>query len=220
VLKAARIVPGSWARTVIDSDGGPLLLVGEREGRRIAVLSFDLHNSDLPLQVAFPLLLSNLMGFLAPGAGAEAAQLLPGQPLALQVDAQVSEVRVTRPDGSVASSRNDQVQIQAGQAIYAETDALGVYTIEEFSGNELLARRRFAVNLFTPSESRVLPERDLRITQTSGAQSTISRERDGRQEFWRWVALLALIILLTEWLVYQRNGLAYLRERWRSPNNV
>ncbi len=214
VLKAARIVPGSWGRVVVDSDGAPLLVVGEREGRRVAVLAFDLHNSDLPLQVAFPLLLSNLMGFLAPGSGAEAAQLLPGQPLAFQVDAAISEVRVTRPDGVTLSSRDGGVPIQGGQAIYADTDALGVYTVEEFTGNELVARHRYAVNLFAPGESRIAAQRDLSIPQASGAQSTVSRERDGRQEIWRWVALAALIILVLEWLVYQRNSLAYLRERW------
>ena len=215
VLKAARLVPGSWARTVVDSDGTPLLVVGEREGRRIAVLAFDLHNSDLPLQVAFPLLLSNLMNFLAPGSGAEAAQLLPGQSLALQVDAAVSEVRVTRPDGTTVSSTGDQVQIRDGQAIYAGTDGLGVYTVEVYRGSEVLARHRYAVNLFAPNESRIAAQRDLNIPQTSGVQSTVARERDGRQEIWRWVALVALIVLLIEWLVYQRNGLSYLRERWR-----
>lgn len=216
VLRAARITPGSWGRVVVDSDGAPLLVVGEREGRRVAVLAFDLHNSDLPLQIAFPLLLSNLMGFLAPGSGAEAAQLLPGQPLALQVDGAITEVRVTRPDGSVASSRGAGVQIQGGQAIYADTDALGVYSVEEFAGDELVARHRYAVNLFAPGESRIASQRDLTIPQTSGAQSTVSRERDGRQEFWRWVALAALVVLVLEWLVYQRNGLSYLRERWRA----
>ena len=215
VLKAARLVTGSWARTVVDSDGTPLLVVGEREGRRIAVLAFDLHNSDLPLQVAFPLLLSNLMNFLAPGSGAEAAQLLPGQPLALQVDAAVSEVRVTRPDGTTVSSTGDQVQIRDGQAIYAGTDGLGVYTVEVYRDSEVLARHRYAVNLFAPKESRIAAQRDLSIPQTSGVQSTVARERDGRQEIWRWVALVALVVLLIEWLVYQRNGLSYLRERWR-----
>ncbi len=215
VLKAARIVPGSWGRVVVDSDGAPLLVVGERDGRRVAVLAFDLHHSDLPLQVAFPLLLSNLMGFLAPGSGAEAAQLQPGQPLALQVDESITEVRVTRPDGQVASSRNGAVQIQGGQAIYADTDDLGIYTVEELVGAEVAARHRYAVNLFSPGESTITAQRDLAVPQTSGASSTVSRERDGRQEFWRWVALAALIVLVLEWLVYQRNGLAYLRERWR-----
>jgi hypothetical protein len=216
VLKAARIVPGSWGRTVVDSDGAPLLVVGEREGRRVAVLAFDLHNSDLPLQVAFPLLLSNLMGFLAPGSGAEASQLQPGQPLALQVDESISEVRITGPDGRTASSRDGAVQVQGGQAIYAATDALGVYSVEEFADGELVARHSYAVNLFAPGESRIAAQRDLTIPQISGAQSTVSRERDGRQEFWRWVALAALVVLVLEWLVYQRNGLAYLRERWRT----
>lgn len=215
VLKAARIVPGAWARTVVESDGAPMLVVGERDGRRIAVLAFDLHNSDLPLQVAFPLLLSNLMSYLAPGSGAEASQLLPGQPLALPVDASVGEVRVTAPDGSQASSRTGAVQLRDGQAIYADTDKLGVYTVEELRDGAPAATHRYAVNLFAPAESTIAPQRDLAVPQTSGAQSTISREREGRQELWRWLALLALIVLVIEWLVYQRNGLAYLRQRWR-----
>jgi hypothetical protein len=115
----------------------------------------------------------------------------------------------------VASSADGGVQIRAGQAIYAATDPLGVYTVEELRGDELLARHRYAVNLFAPNESKIAPQRDLTVPQTSGAQSTVSRERDGRQEFWRWIALAALVVLVIEWLVYQRNGLAYLRQRWR-----
>jgi Ca-activated chloride channel family protein len=220
VLKAARIVPGAWARTVIESDGTPILVAGERDGRRVAVLAFDLHNSDLPLQVAFPLLLSNLMSYLAPGSGAEASQLLPDQPLALQVDASISEVRVTGPDGVQVGSNTGEVQLRDGQAIYANTGQLGVYTVEELRDDELVATHHYAVNLFTPTESTITPQRDLTVQQTSGAQSTINREREGRQELWRWLALIALIVLVTEWLVYQRNGLAYLRQRWRERRTL
>ncbi|NTV62666.1 MAG: VWA domain-containing protein [Oscillochloris sp.] len=215
VLKAVRIVPGSWARVLVDSDGAPMLLVGERDGRRIAVLAFDLHNSDLPLQVAFPLLLSNLMSYLAPGSGAEAAQLLPDQPLAIQIDQSIDEVRVTRPDGAQIGSRTGEVQIQGGQAIVADTDQLGIYTLEELRGGQVVATHRYAVN-FDPQESQIAPQRELSVPQTSGALSTSTRTRDGRQEFWRWLALAALIVLLAEWLVYQRNGLAYVRQRWRA----
>ncbi len=123
--------------------------------------------------------------------------------------------RVTGPDGRQASSRTGEVQLSDGQAIYADTDRLGVYTVEELRDGELVATHRYAVNLFSPRESAIAPQRDLAVPQTSGAQSTISRERDGRQELWRWLALLALLVLVIEWLVYQRNGLAYLRQRWR-----
>jgi len=32
---------------------------------------------------------------------------------------------------------------------------------------------------------------------------------------WRWLAWIALIVLIIEWLVYQRSALAWLRERTR-----
>jgi Ca-activated chloride channel family protein len=210
VLKANKLVPGTWARVVVDGDAGPLLLAGERDGRRIVVLAFDLHQSDLPLQVAFPLLLSNIVGYLAPGSGAEAAQLAPGQPLALPVDASITDVRVTRPDGQTV-----RITSQNGQAIYAETDALGVYTVEQRQGDRLVGRRRYAVNLFAPDESKIAPQAELNVPQVSGLQQAVTRERVGRQEFWRWLAAAALAVLVVEWLVYQRNGIAYLRERWR-----
>ena len=127
-------------------------------------------------------------------------------------------MRVTRPDGSRWSSRAEQ--LQGDQVIYAETEALGIYTVEEFGDGELLARRHYAANLFAPEESRLLPKDDLRIAQSSGLQSTLVREREGRQEFWRWVAMVALIVLVAEWLVYQRHGLRYLWSRWRSRRSV
>ncbi len=45
VLRAAQIPKPIWARTVIDSDGGPILLAGEEGGRRIAILGFALCTS-------------------------------------------------------------------------------------------------------------------------------------------------------------------------------
>lgn len=212
ILRAPRIVPGTWARVIVDSDGGPLLLAGEREGRRIVVLAFDLHLSDLPLNIAFPLLLSNMIEYLLPVSG---VQLTTGQPIVAPVDPSIEEVRIIRPDGRVVSSRDGQVQVQTNQTFYTNTDVPGVYTLEERRGNEVIASRRFAVNLFAPNESRIEPRRDLAIPQISGAQSTVVRERDGRQEIWRWLALVALIVLLIEWLYYQRNTLTMLRERWR-----
>src|SRR5215212_4210419 len=215
VRVADTIAPGAWARVAVDGDGGPMLLAGEKDGRRIVVLAFDLHDSDLPLQVAFPLLLSNIVGYLAPGSGAEAAQLAPGQPLALQADPSITAVRVTRPDEQVVP-----LEVKDGQAIYADTDALGAYVVEQFLGDKLIARQRFAVNLFSKEESTITPQPELKIQQTSGLQQATAGERVGRQEFWRWLAAIALVVLVIEWLVYQRNGIAYLRQRWRARRAV
>lgn len=211
VLKANKIQPGAWARTVVDGDGGPMLVAGERDGRKIVVLAFDLHNSDLPVQVAFPLLLSNLVSYLVPGSGADAAQLAPGQPLALPVDASITAVRITHPDGSLVTP-----EARNGQVIDADTTMPGVYVVEQFQGEKLVARQRFAVNLFDPAESAIGPQAELKVPQISGLQQATTAERIGRQEFWRWLAALALVVLVVEWLVYQRNGIAFLRQRWRN----
>jgi Ca-activated chloride channel homolog len=224
VLKATRLVAGSWAHAVIESDGTPLLVAGEREGRRILVMAFDLHQTDLPLQVAFPLLLSNLINFLAPGSGAEAAFLSPGQPLVRQISPDITEARVIRPDGNeirtsdglLGVQEKTSLRIQNNQLVYADTEMLGVYTVEEYQGNELQARHRYAVNLFNPNESRVQPQPNLAIEQASGLQSAETSPREGKQEIWRWLAFLALLVLIVEWVVYHKNGIVSMRQQWLS----
>lgn len=210
VLRAAQISKPIWAHTVIDSDGGPVLLAGEENGRRIAILGFSLHESDLPLQVAFPILLSNLVGYLAPGQGGGAAQVQPGQPLIVPVPPDATNVRVTAPGRAAVA-----IKPANGQAIYADTDTLGVYAIAIERPNEPALERSVAVNLMNPAESRVEPRKQLPIFQAGGQAVAATSERTARSEFWRWLAGIALVLLIIEWLVYQRPALAILRERWR-----
>ncbi len=216
ILEAVRIVPGTWARVVVDSDGAPLLVAGERDGRRIVVLAFDLLKSDLPLQVAYPLLLSNIINYLAPGSGAEAGAVAPGEPISLQLDPAISRVRLTLPDGSTV-----EPPLDGDTLTFADTDALGVYALELFRDDELIARQRFAVNLFAPAESLVQPQAQIAIQQTGGIQNAVAPgEQAGRQEVWRWLAAMALVVLLIEWLVYQRGSVQAMLGRLRgSPRS-
>lgn len=209
IFKAVRIVPGAWARVVVNSESGPLVIAGERDGRRIVVITFALQNSDLPLTVAFPLLMSNIVSYLAPGFGADTAQIGPGQTIALPIDTRVSRVQVTLPNG-----RQIQPEIRNAQVLFADTELLGAYTIEQFSGDTLVSRRRYAVNLLNERESQIAPQANLSIAQVSGLQQAVTREQAGRQEFWRWLAAAALVVLVIEWLVYQRTSLQSLRERF------
>ncbi|MBI3745919.1 MAG: BatA domain-containing protein, partial [Chloroflexi bacterium] len=65
---AVKMILPAWARAIIPGPGGaPLLYAGDLGGRRAAVLAFEPRTSDLPLQVAFPILISNLAGELMGG---------------------------------------------------------------------------------------------------------------------------------------------------------
>jgi hypothetical protein len=127
VGKATKLVPPVWARTVIPGPAGsPLLYVGDLDGRKAGVLAFLPRNSDLPLQVAFPLLMANLTGELLGGSAAPVEALAPGDPVTIPVPAGATSVVVTRPDGSTV----DLVPGTAGAAsvVFSQTDLLGVYS--------------------------------------------------------------------------------------------
>ena len=59
-------VSASWATPLIAVDGGPLLLAGETGGHQVAILTFDLRDSDLPLQIQWPILMSSLLDWYSP----------------------------------------------------------------------------------------------------------------------------------------------------------
>ncbi len=102
ITESARMVLPDWARTVIPGpSGAPLLYAGSRAGLPTAVIAFEPRKSDLPLQVAFPILLANLTGELLGGSSAPTEAVEPGTPVTLAIPDGATGLAVMRPDGSV-----------------------------------------------------------------------------------------------------------------------
>ncbi|HUG47955.1 MAG TPA: VWA domain-containing protein [Candidatus Limnocylindria bacterium] len=117
-----------WARPIIPGTDGPLLYSGLREGLPTTVFAFDSRHSDLPLQVAWPILLSNVAGELL-GIGPVAPEALaPAQPIELPLAPGALGVRVTLPDGSVEELAPGATG--AGSLTFVSTRQLGVYRAE------------------------------------------------------------------------------------------
>jgi hypothetical protein len=57
IRQARQVTIPAWAQVLVAAPDGPLVFAGEQGGRRIGVLTFDLHDSDLPLQVTYPILM-------------------------------------------------------------------------------------------------------------------------------------------------------------------
>lgn len=200
VLQARAVVAPPGARVLIEAEGGPLLFVSERPERRLAVLTFDLRDSDLPLQIAFPILTANLADWLLPrGAARLPAIVRPGAPVPVQPDPETTELTVTAPDGT-----HYALPIGEEPPVFAATDQLGVYLVSELdrSGN-VLQSAVFAANLFDEAESNITPRDVVRVGQAEVGPAM--REEEGRREFWPWLAAAALGVLVVEWWVYQRG---------------
>ncbi len=128
IAQATRLILPDWARTVLPTAAGdPLLYTGSRDGVASGVLAFEPRRSDLPLQVAFPILVSNLVGELVGASRAPTTAVAPGTLVSLAVPAGASGVRVTRPDGTTL----DLVPAVTGgaTATFASTEQVGVYTV-------------------------------------------------------------------------------------------
>jgi Ca-activated chloride channel homolog len=202
ILQAARIPLPDWARPLVVDGAGddraplraPLLFAGETGGRRVAVLAFALQDSDLPLQVAFPLLLTNLTDWLAAGGAQIPAQVRPGEPIQFSPPAAVDAVTVLAPGGGSL-----RLLPEGGRVLFAETRDLGLYQLS-WDG---AVQARFAVNLFAPQESSVQPQA---VADLGAASASDARIELSRQEWWRPLALLALALLIAEWMVYHRGA--------------
>jgi von Willebrand factor type A domain/Aerotolerance regulator N-terminal len=128
----------AWARAVVPGPAGsPLLYAGALDGRQAAVLAFEPRHSDLPLQVAFPVLLANLAGELMGGSDTPVDAVAPGAPVTLPVPEGARGVRVERPDGSV----DELVAPTQGAAsvTFARTDLLGVYSVTPLADQDASA---------------------------------------------------------------------------------
>jgi hypothetical protein len=128
IADASQMALPDWARTVIPGPAkAPLLYSGDRAGLATAVLAFDPRHSDLPLQVAFPILLSNLAGELMGGGAGPAGAVVPGTAVELAIPSGATGVHVVGPDGAAQDLTAGTAD--AASVTYASTQQLGVYTV-------------------------------------------------------------------------------------------
>jgi hypothetical protein len=105
------------------------LYSGVRDGLRTAVLAFEPRKSDLPLQVAFPILLANLTGELLGGSTAPTEAVEPGSPVELVIPPGAVGLTVTTPDGAVVDLVRGTTQGEGATVTFAGTGTPGIYTV-------------------------------------------------------------------------------------------
>ena len=192
-------VEAPWAQTLVQAEGGPLVLAGERAGQRIAILSFKLQDSDLPLQITFPILMANLTSWLNPGKAFSAPEgMRPHEVVTIIPSATATAVRILLPDGTTWEEELGEAEL-----LFNQTGQLGRYDLFLMEGDVAQPAGSFAVNLFAAEESAIAPQENIFVG--AGDVPTPSQENVGQWEFWPWLAAVAFLILLLEWWVYHRG---------------
>jgi hypothetical protein len=199
----AQQVEAPTLETVVEAEGGPLLLAGEVDGRRVAVFTFDLRASDLPLQIAFPVIMANITAWLSPGRVIAADDnLQPGATVSLLPDARAASVTVTLPDGSVWQQDVDR----AAPVLFDQTQQTGVYRVAfRDAAGATQPGGAFAVNFFDAAESRIQPATAVQVGPAEVAGNAAGIE--GLRELWPWLLAGGLAVLLVEWWITYRRAL-------------
>ncbi len=199
-VRAAKDVVAPWAQTLVQAQGGPLIQVGERRGHRLAFINFDLRDSDLPLQIAFPILMANITGWLSPGRAFDAPTgLQPGDPVTIAPGASTTAVSVIKPGKTGWTA-----EVGEGDVVFAETDQVGLYQVLLRDSTGERPAGSFAVNLFNPAESNIAPAATVQIGQT--AVTTEAEGDVGQRELWPPLVAIAFVLLLVEWWVHHRGA--------------
>jgi hypothetical protein len=192
----------AWGEIMVNARGGPLLLAGETDRGQVAVLSFALQDSDLPLQLAYPILIANLVQWYTPPRAVNVpSSVAPGSAVPMRpIDG--DSIHVTLPDGDTTDLPLGET---SAQVVFADTAATGIYRLDVKRGDENLGTEYFAVNLFDAFESDITPRDSVTIGTTEISES--EREERGQHELWQYLVLLGLAILLIEWLYFHRANL-------------
>ena len=162
----------------------PLLIAGEQRGapvRRVVALGLDLAATDLPLRVAFPLLVSNAVHWLAGNVKESRFPLRCGETIALQPD---EHIVATPPiTGFFQPLRN------------------GFYELES-----PVRREWVAVNTASEQESDLRGGRHAEAGETKPSKLP-ELAMTWRPDWppWRYLALVALILATVEWSLFNRR---------------
>jgi Ca-activated chloride channel homolog len=203
--RARAVTLADGMRAVISTPAGsPLVAAGRVDGRGVALLSFALGDSDLPLQVAFPLLMSNLVDALLPSVdGVLPPSVQLGEPIAISVDPAIRRVAAV-----AASGEQIELDVIGGRVTVPGPRVVGLVdlqVVDDGTGHAGGSLGETAANLFNPGESRVTPGDPARIVDLgSVGPRPGTGALSARSEWWWPLALAGLLLLLAEWILFHR----------------
>jgi hypothetical protein len=184
-----------WAKALVETERAPLIVAGERGGRRVVWCGFDLRATDLPLRVTFPIFITNSLQWLtAPkgSSGSESAAPRAGDTVPLNAPEGTKQISITTPDKTT-----QRLAVGTVPVLYDGATRSGVYTAS--AGNW---KKTFGVNLLNAAESNLQPLNALKI---KGKQVTGETRARANRELWGYIALAALALLGLEWWIFHRG---------------
>ena len=203
IARGHKLVPGPGDKVVgASGDGGqsPILVAGQRGGYKFAALGFDVRDSDLPLRVAWPVLLLNTLNWFTDEDSDYLSSFRTGEvwriPLGLAASGtEVTQATLSLPDGSA-----ELLPVHEGRAVVLGL-AAGFY---ELTVGADANKTAFAANLVSEEESAITPRPKLAVDGKDASEPS-AFQVGVRREIWIYLLLIAALLTAIEWATYHRR---------------
>lgn len=185
-----------WADDLIKVGSNTAAGAGVYEGRKIAYMAFDIHDSDFPLDASFPIFMYNMAAYLTDMEEQGKSFYFSGETIPLNFIDNVQDVIMEEPDGKKTSISEKLLDYG-----YDNTNSTGIYKLS-YKKDDNASERVFAVN-FPPQEA----------VKTFQGQWEGQRETGGGRGFTLIgmnlqvpILIFVLLLLAAEWMVYIRGN--------------
>lgn len=176
----------TWADEIIDTEYGPCAIAGTFNGIRLVSFGFDLHHTDLPLVVDFPILMTNTANYLIPSSMLHQTSIPAGQGMGIRILPNTEEAYIISPNGL-----KEHIDITKEETLYKNTLNTGLYTLVQASG-EIEVKESFGVNV---------PKRAI-LEQGNSTTTENTVQINNKKSLYGFLGALVLILMLTEWFIY------------------
>jgi hypothetical protein len=196
-VRRAQVVDiGEGVKPLLYTNGSPIVSSYDTGRLRVIHLGFDLLESDLPLRVAFPVLMSNILEWLSPQHGTFIShQVQAGEAFPIELDGITTEVSLRKPSGEWL-----KLPVTENPLVFRDTSEAGIYTVRVNKKTQ-----RFAVNLMSREESDIIPKPIERQIDVTGSASVIAPDVV-KQPLWPYFIVLAFGLTVVEWYFWCRTG--------------
>lgn len=193
VATSSGIMPqGEGMVSLLKSGDDVIMAADALADTKMLVQGFDFHDTNLPMQKDFPILVQNILAWFLPEAGSQVLHVFPGDTVDLALRGDTARVKIELPD---QTSFSDWKQTR-----FDQTGQVGVYRMVQQAKDEtVVSQTYFCVN--APSE-----ESELRTTANGSAgDAKLERMTWTQRNMAPWILLVVLLLMGTEWWVYYRG---------------
>ena len=198
ISESLTMARGPGVRVLAASFRAPIMVARQQGSVRSVIIGFDLTRSDLPIRVAFPLLLMNSLDWFS-GEGEDlVTSFRAGARFSVPVNRLDRASRATVASLTTPAGRAIKVP-RDGSRVSFTGQRVGLYTLTYGAGS-----MRLAANLADARES----DTRTRQTLTLGGEKLHPPEAPvggARRHIWPYLLLAAAALLLLEWWTYNRR---------------